>query len=85
MMLNTVPFILPRKTVKLGEYNTNKTTDCVTYEDYDECSDPVIDVNVEEVIVHPLYNFPAEVRYDIALTRLAKNIRFNGKTYDITI
>ncbi|XP_050091044.1 CLIP domain-containing serine protease B9-like [Anopheles aquasalis] len=73
--------------VRLGEQNTDTEKDCEQDEDgqicadceQDEdgqiCADPPIDVGIEKVLVHPLYNEWSNAN-DIALVRLNKTIVF---------
>lgn len=61
-------------TVRLGEWDTESTVDCITIENYTEfyCADPALDVRVEKVILHEQY-FQQHLPQlnDIALLRLA--------------
>lgn len=43
-----------------------------------KCADPVIEMGVEKVIIHPEYNDESrDKQHDIALLRLDKNIRYS--------
>lgn len=61
--------------VRLGEHNLATEVDC---EDGD-CADPVVDVPIEETIVHESYtpNSPAQSN-DIALIRLSRPITYTN-------
>ncbi|KAF2897814.1 hypothetical protein ILUMI_08358 [Ignelater luminosus] len=64
--------------VRLGEYNTNSTLDCVSYSDYEECSESVIKVAVEETILHPDYKLDIKgISFNIALIRLGNRISYS--------
>lgn len=59
--------------VRVGEYDIYKKTDCFA----GVCNDPVQDLIVEEVIVHPKYQ-SRDISNDIGLLRVTP-IRFNEK------
>lgn len=60
--------------VRLGEWDLSQTEDC---ED-DLCADPVVDVPIESIHVHAMYNPTSRKKkeHDIALIRLAKRVDF---------
>ncbi|KAH8394506.1 hypothetical protein KR215_001932 [Drosophila sulfurigaster] len=61
-------------TVRLGEYDISKEIDCVR----NVCNRPVIEIGIEEVIVHPQYNADDNNRHnDIALIRLNQQVELN--------
>ncbi|XP_060648956.1 serine protease 7 [Drosophila nasuta] len=61
-------------TVRLGEYDISKEIDCVR----NVCNRPVLEIGVEEVIVHPQYNADDNNRHhDIALIRLNQQVELN--------
>ncbi|XP_039757888.1 CLIP domain-containing serine protease 2-like [Pararge aegeria] len=63
--------------VRLGEWDISKDTDCIFYKEAD-CSLPVQNVQVEEVIAHEDYVPDDEHQLnDIALLRLSDNVTFN--------
>ncbi|KAF5298265.1 hypothetical protein FQR65_LT09776 [Abscondita terminalis] len=63
--------------VRLGDYNVKTYQDCTKiYKGELECSDLVVDVGVEKIIVHPLYNSTV-YQHDIALIRLKHSITFS--------
>lgn len=62
-----------RSSVRLGEWDTNSVEDC---ED-DICSDPPLDVPVEERIVHENYMPASKLQEnDIALLRLSNTVAY---------
>ena len=69
-----------RASVRLGEWNMTSEQDCYLK----ECSPPVVDIPVEEVIKHKNYN-PSDVNQqnDIALLRLKSEVTFTGKSKKI--
>ncbi|KAG6464620.1 CLIP domain-containing serine protease 2 isoform X2 [Manduca sexta] len=60
--------------VRLGEWNTSSQVDCVG----DDCSQPVQDIRIEQIIAHESYD-PEDnnQQNDIALLRLAQNVHLN--------
>lgn len=60
--------------VRLGEWNTSSSVDCVE----DDCSGPVQDIPIQQTIAHEGYD-PSDKDQlnDIALLRLARNAQFN--------
>lgn len=70
--------------VRLGEYDLDTEIDCNNSNgrrgllpNAATCADPPLNVDVEEIIVHPLYNNRKKIN-DIALLRLARNISYTG-------
>lgn len=64
-------------TIRLGEWDTESTVDCVSIGDFSEfyCADPAVDIPVERVIVHEQYARHHRPQLnDIALLRLAEPI-----------
>ncbi|KAF2900708.1 hypothetical protein ILUMI_05478 [Ignelater luminosus] len=60
--------------VRLGEHNVKTDVDC---DGSKYCSDPPVDVEVEEVILHEGYNEDdSYIQVDIALLRLKKKINY---------
>lgn len=65
-----------RTAVRLGEWDTTTDTDC----DNGDCSDPVVDVAVEELLSHENYNPNSKTQEnDIALIRLSRDVDFTGR------
>lgn len=63
--------------VRLGEFNVITDVDCLNHTTFgEECSDPVQEYSVEEVILHPGYNLRAG-KNDIALLRLSTNVQYS--------
>lgn len=56
--------------VRLGEWDTSTNPDCVEDQDGQTCADPVVDVPVEKVIMHPGYQSGRNNYNDLALLRL---------------
>ncbi len=64
-----------RSSVRLGEWDTSTDEDC----DRGDCSDPAVDVAVEEVITHESYNPNSKAQEnDIALLRLSRSVAYTG-------
>lgn len=62
-----------RTGVRLGEWDTETERDC----DNGDCSDPVVDIVVEQLIPHEGYNTNSKTQEnDIALLRLAQPVTF---------
>ncbi|KAF2885021.1 hypothetical protein ILUMI_21137 [Ignelater luminosus] len=61
--------------VRLGEWRISTDRDCVGSAIL-ECAEPVIDLNIEEKIIHPKYA-RRKGENDIALLRLEKNVKFS--------
>uniref|UniRef100_A0A1Q3FJ37 CLIP domain-containing serine protease n=2 Tax=Culex tarsalis TaxID=7177 RepID=A0A1Q3FJ37_CULTA len=68
-------------TVRLGEWDTESTVDCISIGDFSEfyCADPAIDVAVEKVFVHEQYARHHRPQLnDIALLRLTEPVATNS-------
>lgn len=66
--------------MRLGEYDTNTSEDCLVDSGFEDCADPHQDISVEEAIPHPEYTDSVPSRYhDIALLRLARPVQFTGE------
>ncbi|XP_077283142.1 ovochymase-like [Arctopsyche grandis] len=63
--------------VRLGEYNVLTEEDCVIDGEFEDCSDPSVDIEPEEIIVNPYYD-PESIHQhnDIALIRLKEKVNF---------
>ncbi|XP_037071855.1 CLIP domain-containing serine protease 14D-like [Pollicipes pollicipes] len=64
-------------TVRVGEHDLTKDTDCVG----SDCAGPVQDFQIEEIISHKEYNSPNRFWNDIALLRLNKPINKQLSTF----
>ncbi|XP_066595020.1 ovochymase-like [Prorops nasuta] len=64
--------------VRLGEYNTDTTRDCIQEAQGTQfCADDPVTVGVEEQIAHEEYKpLSRDQKYDIALLRLTQSVRF---------
>ncbi|KAF5287587.1 hypothetical protein FQA39_LY15864 [Lamprigera yunnana] len=60
--------------VKLGVYSTNKTVSCELSSELTDCTEPVLDLNVEEIIRYGNYNSGP---YDLALIRLNESVSYS--------
>lgn len=61
--------------MRLGEWDTNSEEDC----DRGDCSDPPLDIAVEEVLPHENYNPNSKAQEnDIALLRLSQPVTYTG-------
>lgn len=70
-------FLIFRTSVRLGEWDITRQTDCDDSQGQLDCSDPPVDIPVKDIIPHESYN-PA-VRHnfnDIALLRLSRKVRY---------
>ncbi|KAK5643917.1 hypothetical protein RI129_007762 [Pyrocoelia pectoralis] len=74
----TVPFGDSKLTgVRLGDFNLRTDTDCLNHTRFgEECSDPVQEFSIEEVIRHPKYKKRLSSN-DIALIRLSTNVDYS--------
>ncbi|XP_077300192.1 CLIP domain-containing serine protease HP8-like isoform X2 [Arctopsyche grandis] len=61
--------------VRVGEHNIKTDMDCEGKEDDLDCASPPQDIDVEETVIHPMYNNPLK-QNDIALLRLKTPIDF---------
>lgn len=67
------------ESVRLGEYDTSTTIDCIKDEDSNICADEVVDVGIEEAISHENYDpLKKDQKYDIALLRLNRDVQFTN-------
>ncbi|XP_055848592.1 serine protease 7-like [Episyrphus balteatus] len=62
--------------IRLGEYDTeNNGIDCIGT----DCADPVLNVFIESIIIHPNYNIKSRHRHnDIALIRVKDEIQYTS-------
>lgn len=59
--------------VRLGEWDLSTDRDC----EYDDCTDPVVDIPIERAITHEQYNpYSKSQQNDIALLRLSREITY---------
>ncbi|XP_075163339.1 ovochymase-like [Haematobia irritans] len=58
-------------TIRLGEHRISTATDCITFGSEETCAPPVVDVEIEEFILHPDYH---GIYNDIALIRLKRKV-----------
>jgi hypothetical protein len=74
--------LLDRKSVRLGEYDTDNDGQDCDPADLNDCTDPAIQIPIEEIIVHPEYSGSATNNWnDIALLRLDRTIDYTGKSF----
>lgn len=71
-------FLNNRTSVRLGEHDLSKDPDPEDLAGQPYYADPAVNVQIERVIVHPLYDTET-LAHDIALLKLAKDITFSGK------
>lgn len=65
--------------VRLGEYDTETDTDCVVEHNHRYCSDPTIDIKIEEKMAHELYDpYDVNQHHDIALLRMEEEVTFTN-------
>lgn len=71
-----------RTIIRLGEHDLASKEDCVggVQPGLEYCSDPPLDIEIEEKIVHEDYN-PEDINThgDIALLRLKQEVAYTGK------
>lgn len=62
--------------VRLGEWNTASSRDC---DSSDHCADPVVDLQIDKVFQHELYNPESISREnDIAVIRLKQKVQYSA-------
>lgn len=71
-----------RRSIRFGEYNIETEEDCMPSRipsgQILKCADPVVEVGVEKIIVHPDYNDKSRGKmHDIALIRLNTNVTYS--------
>ncbi|XP_076657395.1 serine protease ea-like [Halictus rubicundus] len=73
--------------VRLGEYDTNNTVDCINDGNGTQiCADEHISVEVEKIILHENYQPTSRNRtYDIALIRLSRDVPFTNYVQPICL
>lgn len=72
--------------VRLGEHDKTTDEDCITYQDGEvECAPPAYDVDIEEMIIPKDYNRPIKFRHDIALIRMAEEIKYSDSVKPICL
>ncbi|KAK9878517.1 hypothetical protein WA026_022413 [Henosepilachna vigintioctopunctata] len=59
--------------IRLGEYNLTTDRDCVEVGKYKTCADHHVDVGIEKVTVHPMFNRKT-FKNDIAIIRIRKEV-----------
>ena len=65
-----------RVSVRLGEWNTETEEDCTAP---NNCTDPPVNIDIEEIIPHQLYDEAVMNRpNDIGLVRLRKAVQFTS-------
>lgn len=66
--------------VRLGEWDLQTDVDCDdSYVNEQVCNQPPVDIAIEQKIPHEQYNPQASSQHnDIALLRLAENVRYNS-------
>lgn len=71
-----------RYMVRLGEWNTDTTQDCITVQTRKVCSPNPVDVRVERAIAHESYDSNDDNRYnDIGIIKVAKDITYSSKLF----
>lgn len=77
--IQSIPSAWRLISIRFGENDLNQNPDCEGYGSNRDCADAYLNVPVEQVIVHDQYSTFNEQQYnDIALVRLAKNVKFTA-------
>lgn len=68
--------------MRLGEYNIETKQDCMPSKTatglIQKCADPVVELGVEKIIIHPQYNDTLrDKHHDVALLRLNKIVSYS--------
>uniref|UniRef100_A0A182MDC4 CLIP domain-containing serine protease n=1 Tax=Anopheles culicifacies TaxID=139723 RepID=A0A182MDC4_9DIPT len=72
--------------VRLGEWDLESDEDCSTSYGETICAEPVQDIAIEKVLVHPSYTVSkTSVKNDIAQIRLARAVQFNDYVQPICL
>lgn len=76
--MSKIPTTWKLTAVRLGEWDTTTTNDCDdSLVNEKVCSDPVVDITVEEKIVHENYESNSKNQHnDIALLRLSRTVKY---------
>ena len=62
--------------MRVGEYDLGSELDC---DQYGDCAPPPQDFSPVQVIIHQEYNKPTKFRHDIAIIKLDRDVRVNGR------
>lgn len=77
--IQSIPSVWRLVSIRFGENDLNQNPDCEGYGSNRDCADAAVDVPVEQVIVNDQYSAYNEQQYnDIALVRLARNVKFTA-------
>ena len=76
--------MLCRVSVRLGEQDASKDTDCSFVAGEQVCAPPVVDRPIERIVKHKNYG---ENRFqnDIALLRMASTVDFTGESEQLSV
>ncbi|XP_053671281.1 CLIP domain-containing serine protease B4-like [Anopheles nili] len=84
--INNIPKSWTVTGVRLGEWDLESDSDCATRYDGTICADPVQDIAIEKILVHPNYRATLmEVKNDIAQLRLARSAQLNDYVQPICL
>lgn len=84
--IRNIPSSWTLTAVRLGEWDLASDTDCMTLLDETICADPVQDIALDKIIVHPDYlTTGTQVRNDIAQIRLAQEAVVNDYVFPICL
>ncbi|KAK5643999.1 hypothetical protein RI129_007844 [Pyrocoelia pectoralis] len=78
ILLDEFPWIAQLLTgVRFGDYDVTTDKDCTNHTRFgEECSDPVEEFGIEELIPHPQYNIRTAAN-DIGLIRLSRDVEYS--------
>ena len=74
--------VLLRSKIRLGEHQrSHRGSDCGTIKGETRCNFGVQDIDVEKIIYHPNYSHPKRFLNDIAIVKITKGAKMNGKRH----
>ncbi|KFB44069.1 serine protease 14 [Anopheles sinensis] len=84
--ISSIPRTWKVHRVRLGEWDLSENPDCKVEGQNRECYDPVIDMDIEKIVVHSGYDTQDKNHYnDIALIRLAREVSYSDTVKPICL